>query len=185
MYGDFNKIPEISRDFIEIPRFQRFHQRFLEILLRFQDSRDSTRFQDFSWDSKNFVRDSWPLRTPRFGTPLYCFLDPPLDYSIYGKHTVALKYTLSRFGDSTELSSTQRSSARLNRAQLDSTELTELSSTQLSSARLNGAQLDSTELTELSSIQLRPAQFNWAYTSVLMCFYKKLRKETWGRTGVD
>ncbi len=55
--------------------------------------------------------------------------------------------------DSTELSSTQRSSARLNGAQLDSVEL---SSTQRSSARLSWAQLDSTEL---SSTQLSPAQF--------------------------
>ncbi len=34
--------------------------------------------------------------------------------TLRGRSTVALKYTLSRFGDSTELSSTQLSSARLN-----------------------------------------------------------------------
>ncbi len=43
---------------VNVRRFQRDSTE----IPRFQDSRDS-RFQVFSWDSKNVVRDSWPLRT--------------------------------------------------------------------------------------------------------------------------
>ncbi len=68
-----------------------------------------------------------------------------------------------------QLSSAQFNYANsVHRAQLSSTAL---SSIQLRSARFNWALLSSTEL---SSAQLSSTE----PTSVLMCFYKKLRKET-------